>query len=269
MDEIKEFYISRVGMTVWLEQADCIVLKHGNLLLGFCDREEAVVDGIYTFFYRTKEEVEFMYEKLKDVATTELEEVEKYEIHRFFATDPEGRKVEFQWFTHPIEPYLDSEEALVTRRSIRKFLDKEIPDLVLAKLFETCRYPPTSHNNQPYYYIPVKDQNTLEILAATRGQSTAPIAKAPMAVAVVSDPERSPRHIQDGCIAAYHLLIAAWNQGLGTCWMAAMDREDVKEALGIPKGHYVATVTPLGYPYKVPRAPSRREAHEFVHPFEP
>jgi nitroreductase len=51
---------------------------------------------------------------------------------------------------------------------------------------------------------------------------------------------------------------------LGTCWIAAMDREDVKEKLGIPKDHYVATVTPLGFPQKIPKTPSRKPKESFI-----
>jgi len=43
-----------------------------------------------------------------------------------------------------------------------------------------------------------------------------------------------------------------------------MDRDDVKEALGIPQEHYVATVTPLGYPAEQPEPGSRRETKEIV-----
>ena len=85
-----------------------------------------------------------------------------------------------------------------------------------------------------------------------------------MAVAICSDPALSKRHIQDGCIGAYHFLLAAWAQGLGTCWIAAMDREDVKERLGIPQEHYVATVTPLGYPEKVPSPPGRKTYDDYI-----
>ncbi|TES93871.1 MAG: hypothetical protein E3J87_01400 [Candidatus Cloacimonadota bacterium] len=65
-------------------------------------------------------------------------------------------------------------------------------------------------------------------------------------------------------MAAYHFTLAAWNFGLGTCWIGGMDRDDVKEALGIPQEHYVATVTPLGYPAEQPEPGSRRETKEIV-----
>lgn len=91
-------------MYVWLEQEDCIILSHGNLLLGFCDRESPEINGMITFFYPSKEDVDAMYEMLSHIATSEPKENEKYEIYQFFAQDPEGRVIEFQAFLHPIEP---------------------------------------------------------------------------------------------------------------------------------------------------------------------
>jgi nitroreductase len=268
MDAIRHFYVGRAGMEVWLEQADCMILKHGNLLLGFCERDKADIDGILTIFYDGREQVDDMYERLKDVATTECEAVPRYGIYRFFVLDPEGRKVEFQWFAHPVPPSRDGEQALVSRRSIRKFLDMEVPDRILNRIFETCRYAPTSKNSQPYYFVVIRDTQKLQILSNTRGQSTAPIARAPLAIAICTDPGLSNRYVDDGIIAAYHLMLSAWNHGLGTCYIAAMDRDDVKETIGVPREHYVATVTPVGYPYKVPRAPTRREASELVGPID-
>ena len=36
LEELKKFYVSGVGMEVWLEQADCVIFKHQNMLVGFC-----------------------------------------------------------------------------------------------------------------------------------------------------------------------------------------------------------------------------------------
>jgi nitroreductase len=108
----------------------------------------------------------------------------------------------------------------------------------------------------------------LDWLSGVRGRNSEPIGRATAAVAVVADPARSRRHVQDGCIAAYHLLLAAWLFGLGTCWIAAMDRDDVKEELSIPRDHYIATVTPLGYPAESPHTPQRRSKEEIVRFFD-
>jgi len=104
LQEIVEFYVSDIGMHVWLEQDDCIILSHGNLLLGFCHRETPEVDGMITFFYPAKEDVDAMYGMLSQIATSQPALNEKYQIYQFFAQDPEGRALEFQAFLHPIEP---------------------------------------------------------------------------------------------------------------------------------------------------------------------
>jgi nitroreductase len=54
-------------------------------------------------------------------------------------------------------------------------------------------------------------------------------------------------------------MLAAWSRGLGTCWIGALNRDDTKEILGIPKERYLATVTPLGWPAERPAVRPRRE----------
>ena len=53
--------------------------------------------------------------------------------------------------------------------------------------------------------------------------------------------------------------------GLGTCWIADMDRDEIKDMLDIPREHYIATVTPLGYPLEkdIP-CPVRKKTEEFI-----
>ncbi|MFC1493522.1 nitroreductase family protein, partial [candidate division KSB1 bacterium] len=154
---------------------------------------------------------------------------------------------------------------LLTRRSIRGFKDTPVPQDVLDRIFEVSRYAPTSRNTQSYYFKLIEKKEILHWISQTRGDNSAPIGKAPLAVAICADPEVSIRHIQDGCIAAYHFILAAWSFGLGTCWIAAMDRDDVKEILKIPNNHYIATITPLGYPEgNIPEAPERKEKLFFV-----
>ena len=262
--QIQEFYVSQLGMTMWLNQGGCIILKHGNLLLGFCEREEIENAGVITLFYESRQEVDAMYQKMQAQALGAPQMNETYRIYQFFAKDPEGRTLEFQAFLHSLDAYEAGDDLLMTRRSIRKFEDTIIPDETLWKLFELCRYAPTSHNSQPYYFVVIKDRNKLEFLSRLRGKSSTPIAKAPIAVAICADPESSKRHLQDGCIAAYHFVLAAKLLGLGTCWIAAMDREDAKRALDIPQSHYIATITPLGYPAETPNTPSRKPASDIV-----
>jgi len=265
LDELKEFYTSQLGCDIWLEQADCTLFRHGNMIFGFCRRDEVDTGGVITFFYETKEAVDCMYEKLREIAISEPESNSKYEIYQFFARDPEGRMLEFQWFDHPVDVHSMGDELLLNRRSHRKFENTEPPQEILDKIFELCRFAPTSMNSQSYYLKVIRDKDTIHRLSKVRGSSTSPIANAPVAVAICTDPALTKRPDQDGCIAAYHFMLAAWCFGLGTCWIAAMDRDIVKEMIGVPNDHYVATVTPLGYPIQRDKpAPERRDVSWFL-----
>lgn len=159
---------------------------------------------------------------------------------------------------------LTNNPYLKTRRSFRSFLQKEIPDEVLINIFDLCRYSPTSMNSQSYYYIVIRDESKKKKLAKLRGSSSSPIAKAPVAIAIISDTNKTMRPKQDGTIAAYHFMLSSWLNGLGTCWIAAMDRDDAKEILELSKDQYIATVTPLGYPKEEKGIPIRRNIDEFV-----
>lgn len=100
---IESFYIEKIGMQMWLRQEDCVILRHENLLLGFCSRLEVDRSGIITFFYKTEGEVDCVYEMLRDIAHDAPVMNEKYQIYHFFASDPESRVIEFQCFLHPVD----------------------------------------------------------------------------------------------------------------------------------------------------------------------
>lgn len=98
LDLIKSFYIQKIGCTIWMDQDDCIILQHNNLLLGFCQRESIDIQGMITFFYDDKTQVDKMYEKFKAISDEPPRDNPKYPIYHFFCKDPEGRILEFQFF---------------------------------------------------------------------------------------------------------------------------------------------------------------------------
>ena len=258
------FYESQLGMNLWLDQGNCAVMQHGNLLLGFCERSAGPFEGIITMFYETREEVDATHQALQDLAEGPPKENEAYNIYHFFARDPEGRQLEFQAFLHALQPYLSGRDLLETRRSIRKFSQQSVTEEVLWQVVDLCRWAPSSRNSQGTTYTMIREREVTEFLADLRGSSSSPIAASPMAVAVSADPEITSRPEQDACIAAYHLTLAARLHGLGTCWIADMNRDNVKQRLGIPVAHYLATVTPLGYPAERPKVKPRKPVESYV-----
>jgi nitroreductase len=264
LGEIARFYQEKIGMELWLDQGACRVLRFGGLLLGFCEGGEAETGGVITFFYDRRLGVEAMYEKMKDHAKGEPALNEKFRIYHFYTEDPEGRTLEFQHFEHPLRPYHAIDSALRQRRSIRKYLDEPVPKYLLEKVFELCRYSPTARNSQSYYYIVIRDHEILEKIVEHRGPAGRPILQAPLAIAVCASSEVSRRYVQDACIAAYHLLLAAHAHGLGTCWVTDMDNDTVKGLLKVPRGDYIACLTPLGWPAEHFEVPNRHQVSEFV-----
>ena len=97
-----QFYCKKLGMEVWLEQPDITIVAHGNLLLGLHQKLDCEPDtqGMYTLVYPSIEAVDDMYGRLKDIADGPPRYNERYRIYQFFATDPEGRQLEFQVFLH-------------------------------------------------------------------------------------------------------------------------------------------------------------------------
>jgi nitroreductase len=265
LGDLKDFYLNQVGCQLWQDQKDCLIFKKGNFLFGFCERDDVDREGIITFFYDRKEEVDQLYEKFKKIAISPPSMNEKYRIYQFFACDPEERMVEFQYFDHPVNRYLCGDELLKTRRSIRYFNQKDIPEKTLKQILDVSRFSPTSRNSQSYYFKIIREKELIKKLSEVRGESSNPIGRAPVAAAVCSDPDLSKRYIQDGCIAAYHFMLSAWFFGLGTCWIGGMDREEVKKLLKVPSNHYIATITPLGYPAEIPlNIPERKELSWFM-----
>ncbi|MCF7912667.1 MAG: nitroreductase family protein [Candidatus Cloacimonetes bacterium] len=263
LEEVSRFYLEEVGMSLWLDQGSCRIFKAGNLLLGFCKREESETEGIITIFFDTREEVDAMYDKFADTAENKPRYNPDYDIYHFFCRDPEGRVVEFQKFESRLNEYITASDNLISRRSIRTFTE-QIPDIELLKrVFEICRYSPTSMNRQKYYYVVTDNHTKIKQLAKVRGNSTAPLAGAPYVVAVCCTPE-TKRIQQDADIAATYLLLAAHCQGLATCWITDMDRVEVKELLDIPLEDYVTCLTPLGFAAESKDLPVRRKIEEFI-----
>jgi hypothetical protein len=97
-DAVVEFYVDRVGATVWLEQPDCTILDYRGFRFGFCAREDPETDGILTFVVPDRAAVDAAHGRLADAAREEPHYNDTYGIYQFFADDPEGRAVEFQAF---------------------------------------------------------------------------------------------------------------------------------------------------------------------------
>jgi len=126
---------------------------------------------------------------------------------------------------------------------------------VLNKVLEAVRVAPSGSNRQPWRFIVVKDEAVKQRLVPACGDQKW-LAEAPIIVVAcgrIFDYNRGGYMkdysvLVDVSIGMTHLILAARNEGLGTCWIGMFDNTEVKRILGVPEGWNVVGLTPLGYP---------------------
>ncbi len=169
------------------------------------------------------------------------------------------------------------------RRSIRRYLpDKPVPDEALEILIESARLAPSGSNTQPWHYIVVKSEKMRTTLAEASHQQSW-MTTAPLFLVCVADSlsrtehqgelvydENSPEPelkqlIRDTSISITHLLLAAENLGLGSCWIAWFTQDDIRPLLSIPKDKYVVGIITLGYADESPAPRPRKKVETFLH----
>mgnify|MGYP006896941409 CR=1 FL=1 len=105
LDSIADFYIEKVGCELWLDQGACKILKHGNMLFGFCKSDHVDKEAVITFFYPKKEMVDSIYKQMEKYAEDDPKMNPKFNIYHFYGRDPENRTIEFQYFEHELKEY--------------------------------------------------------------------------------------------------------------------------------------------------------------------
>lgn len=159
---------------------------------------------------------------------------------------------------------MDVFEAIRTRRSVRKFRPKPVPDENLETILEAGRLAPSAGNRQPWRFVVVKDPERKRALAKAAGYQMF-IADAGVIIAALGDPGASPRWFrQDPMIAVEHMVLAATALGYGTCWVGAFDEEEVKRILKIPDELKVIVLLPIGFPDESPTPKARKPLKEIV-----
>ncbi len=167
---------------------------------------------------------------------------------------------------------MDIYEAIYNRRSIRSF-DKvaDVSDEMVKKLLDAACQAPSAGNIQPWRFLVIRDRSLKEkLVEAAFGQRF--IADAPVVIVVSADLRAMSSSygtrgttvyaLQDTAAAIENLLLAAWAEGLGTCWVGAFDERRVSVALELVPHHRPLAIIPLGYPDMVPSKPLRRKVFE-------
>ena len=142
---------------------------------------------------------------------------------------------------------MDALEAILSRRVVRQFAARPVEIDQLKKIVDAGRHAMSARNLQPWQFIVVRSPDTLRELGAlcTTGRF---VANAPGAIVVLKDTANQRWADTDCAQAVCNMANAAWDMGLGTCWVGNFDAAGITARLGVPDGWAVFTVLPFGYP---------------------
>ena len=166
---------------------------------------------------------------------------------------------------------MDFSELIRQRYSVRAYQAREIEEDVLQRVLEAFVLAPTAANRQPLGLVVIHTAGREQEL----GRIYKPewfASQAPIVVCVCTRPGKAWVRRDGKCyadvdatIAMDHLILAATDEGLGTCWIGAFDPVATREVLGLPEGVEPLAFTPLGYPADAPGPKRRKKLEQLVH----
>lgn len=148
------------------------------------------------------------------------------------------------------------EQLLKTRRSIRKYKNKKIDRVDIDKILKCGLFSPTSRNSKPWEIYLTEDKEKISKLSKSKPGGVSFIKEAPLVIAIVANPLKTPVWIEDLSIMATIMQLEAHKLGIGSCWVQIRGREYnetimsedyVKEVLDITKEYKVLCLLSFGY----------------------
>jgi nitroreductase len=159
---------------------------------------------------------------------------------------------------------------LITQRySVRAYKPDPVEDDKLQQVLEAARMAPTAANRQPFQLIVIHTQTREQELLKIYNRQW--FTQAPIIICGVGLKNKAwtrydhTNYFQvDVAIAMDHLILAATELGLGTCWIAAFNPDEAREVLGLPGEAEPVVFTPLGYPVDKPKEKERKPLSKLV-----
>ena len=176
---------------------------------------------------------------------------------------------------------MEFNKVITTRHSVRTYDQKKVEEEKIEYVLESARLAPSWANKQCWRFIVISDENTIKEIAKASIVNRW-LKNVPSIIVACGDPTESGSkndidyYSVDVAIAMEHIVLAATDIGLGTCWIAAFNEEKIKNALKIPPRIKVVALTPIGYPASkqgllektmqtVVKPKKRRNLSEIVH----
>ncbi len=149
---------------------------------------------------------------------------------------------------------MDFYKVISERESIRSYdPERKIPEEIIRKILEAGRIAPSAANRQPWKFVVVSSEEMLSKVRQCYSREwfhDAPhilIVKGRRSEAWSRGYDNYNSLETDLTIAMDHMILAAENEEIGTCWIAAFDPDILKKVLELEEGETVFVITPLGY----------------------
>ncbi|MEI7844988.1 MAG: nitroreductase family protein [Chloroflexota bacterium] len=165
---------------------------------------------------------------------------------------------------------MEYSELIATRYSVRAYRPDPVEDEKLHAILDAARLAPTAANRQPIQLVVMHTHGLETELGKIYRRPW--FVQAPIVIAVcaissqawVRESDRFNARLIDAAIVADHLILAATNLGLGTCWIAAFNMDAARSVLRLPDGVEPVIFTPLGYPADQPGPKIRKPLTDLV-----
>lgn len=165
---------------------------------------------------------------------------------------------------------MDAMQAILTRRSIRRYTDAEVSSETVTELLKAAMSAPTAAN-EPWDFVVIRDRSTFDGIRKFHPHAEM-LKQARVGILVCADPTRETlkgRWPLDCAAATENMLIAANALGLGACWVGIYPVEErisgVRELLAIPDHVVPLSMVSLGYPAETKRRPDRFRPERIHH----
>ncbi|MDH5450695.1 MAG: nitroreductase family protein [Candidatus Bathyarchaeota archaeon] len=158
-------------------------------------------------------------------------------------------------------------DVILSRRSIRRYEQKEIPKDVLDKILEAGRQAPSAANRQPWHFIVITDYEIKKELSkglVNRHIKNSTFTVVGCAYTGLGHIGTRKWSIVGTSIALQNMVIAAWAMGVGSCWIGDFRENKVKQLLNIPDKWKVVALISFGHPAEKPEAKKRKRIKEIV-----
>ena len=148
-------------------------------------------------------------------------------------------------------------ELLKTRRTYRRFEQKEIPGEVVEEILTAARFASSAANRQPLSYIVIREPKAVsDVFAHTKwAGALSPELGQPkenerpvLFIAVIENLDINKECDTDAGLAISNMTLAAWNRGVGSCMIGACNKPALSEMFGLTEHQKLHTVVAFGYP---------------------